>query len=230
MTKARAGALYEEHDTNKREDSRNKHEEGIARRAREKQRKREREQKQREKKMSTMSVDPIEKEIKADNWALARKLIRKELRTSPTDHWLLAMLALTHYEQREYQKALEISQEALGINDKCPLVLWGYAGALDMVGRHGEARKMWHTLIRREVNSLAFGDCGEGIGWAKALINDCRYRIGTSYARQERFSSAMRWIGLHLQHRKPGIRSAYSTEKVRRSLAQITEEARVHGK
>ncbi len=48
----------------------------------------------------------IESAIAADDWKNARKLIRAAMKKTPEDHWLLARLALTYYEQRDYATAL----------------------------------------------------------------------------------------------------------------------------
>jgi hypothetical protein len=44
-----------------------------------------------------------------------------------------------------------------------PLVLWGVAGSLDMLGRTSESVRVYRRLIRRGVDSVAHGDCGEGL-------------------------------------------------------------------
>ena len=83
----------------------------------------------------------IEKLISAEKWTEARTAIVKALGSSPHDHWLLARLALTYYEQRRYGKALELARRAQRLSPRCPLVLWEVGGALDMLGRTTEARR-----------------------------------------------------------------------------------------
>ena len=48
---------------------------------------------------------------------------------------MISRLALTHYEELEYEKALELDQQALALAPSCPLALWGYAGSLEMLSR-----------------------------------------------------------------------------------------------
>ena len=62
-----------------------------------------------------------------------------ELRRKRDDHWLLSRLALTHYEQRQYRRALHYELKALQIAPYCHLVVWGYAGTLEMLERNKEA-------------------------------------------------------------------------------------------
>jgi hypothetical protein len=48
----------------------------------------------------------IESLIADGDWASAEALIRTELATDSSNHWLLARLSLTYYERRQYRRAL----------------------------------------------------------------------------------------------------------------------------
>ena len=76
----------------------------------------------------------IERLIEAEDWPAARRAIRAELRSDPENHWLLTRLGLTYYEEKDYKQALEWSRRAVGEAPNCPLVLWDYAGTLQMLG------------------------------------------------------------------------------------------------
>jgi hypothetical protein len=54
----------------------------------------------------------IENAIRRDDWKGARRLVRAALRRQPDSHWLLARLALTYYEEFDYERALTIGQQA----------------------------------------------------------------------------------------------------------------------
>src|SRR4051794_37354708 len=118
----------------------------------------------------------IDVAIAREEWDEARTLIRRWLRHAPDDHWLLARLSLTYYEQKQYGKALKYAAEALQTAPNCPLSIWDYAGALDMLGQSKKALVLYAGLIRRGEEKLAYGECGEGIQWARSLIADCHYR------------------------------------------------------
>lgn len=77
----------------------------------------------------------IEALIEAEKWSAARQAIRAKLRSSPDDHWLLTRLGLTYYEEKRYKQALRYSVRALEKMPHCPLVLWDYAGTLEMLGQ-----------------------------------------------------------------------------------------------
>jgi tetratricopeptide (TPR) repeat protein len=129
----------------------------------------------------TRRSDKIEALIEIDDWKGARKAIVSRLRKEPQSHWLLSRLALTYYEEFEYEKALEIETQALKLAPKCPLVLWGYAGALDMLGRERKALRVYQRLVRRGVESIAYGECGEGLALARGMVADSFYRMADCY-------------------------------------------------
>lgn len=139
-------------------------------------------------------MSDIETLIAAEDWKAARRAIQRMLRKEPNRHWLVTRLALTYYEQRDYETALAYSEKAMKLAPHCPLVLWDYGGVLDMLGRKREAIQVFRRLVRRGAQSLAYCECGEGIGKARALVADCLYRlcsvIGTLASGAEQQSSS----------------------------------------
>ncbi len=154
-------------------------------------------------------------------WEEARTLILGWLEEDPEDHWLLAELSNTYYEEHNYEKALDYVEQALRFAPKCPLVLWYYAGTLDMLGRSGEAIDIWKKLLRRGVSSLAHEECGEGIRWARSFINDSRYRIGLAYADIGNFHLAKQYVKKHIENRGRNCPSIYNLRDVRKKLSKI---------
>ena len=161
----------------------------------------------------------IEILIESEKWASARKLILSELKKDPKNHWLLTRLSTTYYEERNYKKALQISRKASAIDPKCPLVLWDLAGTLDMLGREKEAIKIYRNLIRRGVDSIAFGECGEGLARARGLIADCYYRLFSCYQSLGAKKTAQSFLHKHLSLRGRGCHSIYLLKEVKRKVA-----------
>jgi len=162
----------------------------------------------------------IESAIKKEDWREARRLVRAALRHQPSSHWLLTRLALTYYEEHDYRRALAADKQAYALAPHCPLVLWDLAGTLDMLGRPTEAIKLYRRLIRRGVEAIAYGDCGEGLAWARGLVADCWYRIARCYRRANRYRYAARCYGRHLAMRGPGCRSIYSLREVQKQCRE----------
>jgi tetratricopeptide (TPR) repeat protein len=182
--------------------------------------------------MTTPAVRRIERAMDKEDWETARRLLSREVAAHPDDHWLTTRLATAHYEQEDYAAALAWSEKALRLAPDCPLVLWDYAGALDMTGREEAAIRVWRRLIDRGAERIAADECGEGLRWAKALVNDCRYRVALSYADLGERDEALRFLREHLAHRRRGLPSLYPLREVRgkeRGLKQGAGTAAVPG-
>ena len=155
----------------------------------------------------------------------AADLGRKLMVAAGDCHWCLARLSTAYYEARKYRKALRIVEKARELNPRCPYVLWNYAGTLDMVGRKQEAIRIFKSLLRRGIQNIAHGECGEGVRWAESLLNDCRFRVADSYYFQGKKRLSTRWLMAHLSHRRPGLHSLYSMKEVRELQTMLTATA-----
>ena len=165
--------------------------------------------------------EKIESLIAADDWTEARKIITNALSESPEDHWLLSRLALTFYEQFDYEKALEYDAKALSYAPHCPLALWGYAGSLEMLDRQNEAIKIYRRLIRRGAKAIAYGECGEGLARARGLVADSLYRVASCYESLGRRRQAAKFYEQHLAERGAGCHSIYSLREVRQEFKDL---------
>ncbi len=157
----------------------------------------------------------IEEAIKRKEWKRARSLIKAWLRESPDDHWLLARLALSYYEERDYEQAMRFDLEALQIAPYCPLAVWGYAGDLDMLGRTKEALSIYRWLANWGEDYLANGPCGEGIRSARSLRADCYYRIARIQEKRHQWKRAIVAYEEHLSMRAKKSGSIYPLQNVR---------------
>ena len=165
----------------------------------------------------------IERVIAAHEWPEARKLIREELRLDPRNHWLLTRLSLTYYEQKQYRKSLQYVVQALQIQPYCPLAVWDYAGTLDMLNRKKKALEIFEWLSSWGEKRIAFGECGEGLRWARSLIADCYYRIARIREERGESRNAIRAYRQHLLRRKRGVRSIYPLPEVKRRYASVMD-------
>jgi tetratricopeptide (TPR) repeat protein len=172
-------------------------------------------------------MDEIERRIAREDWNGARELMSAALCEKPDDHWLLTRLALTYYEQRNYAEALRLSEEALQLVPRCPLVLWDYAGALEMLDRPVEALVVYRRLIRRGPRRIATGHCGEGLARARGLVADCMYRAAQCHAALEEVDEALRMYERHLSARGPGCHSIYGFPEVKKRVAALRRATRV---
>lgn len=165
--------------------------------------------------------DPIEARIAADDWEGARALIERRLRSEPGDHWLLARLALTYYEQRDYGTALHYAAQARDLAPGCPLGLWEVAGALDMLGHERQAVAVYRQITRRDLDALAHGPCGEGLSWARGLVADSYYRMGQALEDLGEDEAAAEMYRRALKHKGRGVVSIYPHKMVEDALRRV---------
>jgi tetratricopeptide (TPR) repeat protein len=163
----------------------------------------------------------IEAAIRSERWKTARRLIRTELKRKPRNHWLLTRLGLTYYEERAYRASLSYSRKALKLAPQCPLVLWDYAGTLQMLGRHRAALRVYGTLLSHGVEKIGYGECGEGRAWARGLIADSLYRQAHSYKELKEQKAAIDSYRKHLRMRGPGCKSIYAVQTVKNELSEL---------
>jgi len=166
-------------------------------------------------------MNQIEKYIEEEKWEKARKEILKELRSHKDDHWLIIRLSTTYYEEKKYKKAFELAAKALKLAPNCPLVLWDYAGTLNMLGRNIEAIKTYQKIIKKGVEKIAYEECGEGLLWAKALYTDSFYRLALCYSEIGNLKKFKEYFEKHLSSRGKGIPSIYKLVYVKKKYNQI---------
>ncbi len=163
----------------------------------------------------------IERLLNAENWQEAQLRLHRELIHAPTDHWLWMMLSQTYYEQFEYDTALECAKRAVELAPQCPLALWHYAGCLSMSGQERAALAIWALMLNRELDEVAFGDCGEGMKWAMQLLNDVHYRMGQIHLFLGEDAQARVSFEKYLGNRQHGVGSIYDSNEVKRELAKL---------
>jgi tetratricopeptide (TPR) repeat protein len=144
----------------------------------------------------------IEGAFAREDWTGARNLIVAELKRTPDDHWLLARLSTTYYEQHRYADALKFIRAAFRLMPKCPLVLWDYAGTLDALGKSRQALKIYGKLIEQGPHCVGEENpCGEGLEWALSLLADCVFRAGACWERLDKRDKAVLWYEAFLKLR-----------------------------
>lgn len=166
----------------------------------------------------------INEALERDDTVAARSMIRREIRLSGEDHWLLTTLAITYYEERRYKLALRYNQRAFALAPRCPLVLRDYAYTLYMLDHLDRAIKICKHLLKRG-RAMAHGECGEGIRATLGLLNDCRYILALCYNELGRKPLAIKYLQGHLKHRSRGVPTAYPLADVRKLAKTWRQQA-----
>jgi len=159
--------------------------------------------------------------ILTGDYLKAERIIKKRLEIEPTNHWLITQLASIKYEEKKYSESLRIIKSAHKLAPECPLVNWHYGCILNMLNKHKEAIKIWKKIAKSDVNKIAYEECGEGLPWARSLINDCYFMIGIAYNLLSNRKSALRYLNNHVDNRLKNIKSIYHLKYVKRKIKDI---------
>jgi len=162
----------------------------------------------------------VERWIARKSWSKARAAIQELLVYHPADHWLWMHLGATYYEQKQYDKALKCCEHAVQLQPDCPLVLWHYAGALHMAGRSSAALSIWTNILNQDVETIAYGEHGEGMDWALQLVNDVHFRMARCYQHLGNLELAKQSYEKYLHNRRHGVRSLYGSSMYGSSVAR----------
>jgi tetratricopeptide (TPR) repeat protein len=173
---------------------------------------------------STVTPRTVEQLIEEERWVDARRAIEFLLRDCPGDHWLLTRLSTNYYEIGDYEKALELANQALAITPDCPLALWDRAGALDMLGREAEALEVYTNLLLRAGEAVASNtenDFGEGPEWTLGLLADCIFRVACILEESGKGDKAVHLFSSYLKFVDLGAPSIYSREEAAAMLQTL---------
>lgn len=163
--------------------------------------------------------------IHRDDWETARTLALEGLRDDATDHWLLIHLALTYQMQGDLSTALKIAKRAVREAPNCPVVLEELGLLYEDTEQYGKAVEVYTRLLRKGLKQVAFGKCGEGVMFARGLLNDVRYCLFRSYFYQEELSRARTYLRKYIKNRQlyRHICSDYSLSEARKQLRELEE-------
>jgi tetratricopeptide (TPR) repeat protein len=166
----------------------------------------------------------IEFLISEEKWPEARRLIEKELKVSPDDHWLLDRLSVTYYEEKNYHAALDEIKKAYHLAPNCPLVLWDYAGASDAIGHHSKAKSLYVRILNKFPDG--YGDtCTEDKLWMNSLAVDCFFRLAICCVKLDEKQNAVRFFDAYIRLRKshPELQSLYEIKDASRRKKQLAK-------
>jgi tetratricopeptide (TPR) repeat protein len=152
-----------------------------------------------------------------EEWAEARDVLEKQLAKHPDDHWLLTRIGTTFYEEGDYQRAMFYAEKAMAIAPRCPLVLWDYAGTLDMLGEYKKAFDVYARILKLWP-AITKDECSEGEDWALSLLADVMFRVGVCFGNLGKKDPAWAMISGHRNLLDIGIASLYGYEDVQREL------------
>ena len=159
-----------------------------------------------------------------EDYPAAIDLLQKEIEQTPDEHWLYAQLAISYYELRDYKTAMQFSEKAVNLSPDCPLALDYHASILLANGKTKEALLIWSNLLDKNIDDIAHGDCGEGVRFAKSLLNDIRFSVGDAYVEMKNKEKALWYYKSHLANRQKGVFSNFKKRDVLKEIKRVEKE------
>jgi tetratricopeptide (TPR) repeat protein len=165
--------------------------------------------------------------FKREQWSAARKLITAELDKDPENHWLISRLGTTHYEQKDYKKALRLARKAHALKPDCPLVLWDLAGSLFANGKTRNALRIYRDLIKNGPRFARQKPCGEGTKWMFSLMCDCMFMMAVCHLELGNLPQATRCLTRFVEWRTQSEGGIYSVDD---GVSELESIAKKHKK
>lgn len=147
-------------------------------------------------------------------------LLRK-IRLYPDEYYLHIQLAETYDSLGEYNKALFHAKKAYVSAGYDPLCQYVLAKALMKQELFSESLIVANNLLQVDINEIAYGSNGEGMRWAKSIINDTLFIKAFSLTKLGKKEEAYSLI-LQLYHQRRGIYSDFTIKQVK-SLLKSSE-------
>lgn len=160
--------------------------------------------------------------IEAKNYKEAREWINSGLKWTPWDHWLLDRMSVTYYDDGQYDEALKWSKKAYKYANDCPMVLWGYADTLDILGQKKLAVRVFLRLFKlAEKESRGIhGKCQ----WEedeRGFRADAAFRLALAYESMSKRKRARHWLLAFQSMREQNWPTVYSQESMTAAWRRI---------
>ena len=136
----------------------------------------------------------------------------------PDDYYILTELS-SIIVSSDKEEALKYSIKAFEIEPNDYLVKYNYAKVLIANGDNLLAIKLLRQILNADIDDIAYGIHGEGLKYAKHIINDSIYLIGISYLNCRKYKTAYKYLYKHLENRQKGIYSDFSRAQTLKKIS-----------
>ena len=160
------------------------------------------------------------------DWNGMITMLKRYVSRYPNEYYIYQQLAATYYIESigKYQLALKCAENAFNMEPDDDLNIYTYACSLYYVGRLDESFDLFSRITSKDVDAIAYGEHGEGILYAKALINDSIYMMGVICQDKHQYKEAREQFMKHLTTRRRGQYSDFTKKQVLSHLTSIAKE------
>lgn len=157
------------------------------------------------------------------NWKGLAKMLKRYAKRYPNEYYVSQQLAATLYIESiaQYKLAIQYAEYAIVTEPEDDLNIYTYACALYYVGQLDKSFEYFMKIINKDIQEIAYGEHGEGIRYAKQLINDSVYMVGVVCQRLQKYNEAKGFFLRHLEDRKPFQYSDFTKKQVMKHLSEL---------
>ena len=160
------------------------------------------------------------------DWNGIITMLKRYASNYPNEYYIFQQLAQTYYIKciGQFQLACQCAEKAFNMKPDDDLNIYTYACSLYYVGRLDESFDLFSKITSKDVDAIAYGEHGEGLLYAKSLINDSIYMMGVICQDKLQYNEAKELFMKHLVNRRRGQYSDFSREQVLNHILRITKE------
>ena len=157
-------------------------------------------------------------------WQVLKTYLMEMKIKYPSEYFICTELSNTYHMLGMYKESEQASMEAMQLEPNDVLVIYNYAVALYSNEKYLKAIIQLNRILKRRINSIAYGVHGEGLKWAMSIKNDSLYLKAICQLNLGKLKEAYKLIVKHLAQRRRGVYSDFTKKQVTRKEQYIINE------
>ena len=158
------------------------------------------------------------------NWQVLKTYLIEMKIKYPSEYFICTELSNAYHMLGMYKESEQASMEAMQLEPNDVLVVYNYAVALYSNEKFSEAIVQLNRILKRKINTIAYGVHGEGMKWAMSIKNDSLYLKAICQLNLGKLKEAYSLIRKHLAKRRRGVYSDFTKKQVKRKEQYIINE------
>lgn len=179
--------------------------------------------------MSAMAAKRFQSKLdslkRESNWTGMIKMLKRYAIRYPNEYFISQQLAATLYVEgiAKFRLAYQYAERAMTLEPDDDLNIYTYACALYYVDQLEKSFEYFSKIIDKDIHEIAYGEHGEGLRYAKQLINDTVYMAGVVCQRLHRYNEAKDYFMRYLENKKPFQYSDFTKRQAMKHLSELPE-------
>ena len=157
-------------------------------------------------------------------WQVLKTYLIEMKMKYPSEYFICTELSNAYHMLGMYKESEQASLEAMRLEPNDVLVVYNYAVALYSNEKFSEAIVQLNRILKRKIDTIAYGVHGEGMKWAMSIKNDSLYLKAICQLNLGKLKEAYKLIVKHLAQRRRGVYSDFTKKQVTRKEQYIINE------